>query len=290
MPAKTRELPQVDTADLIDQAQRLPESPGVYHFLNKDAYPVYIGKSINLKQRALSHLYAANRDSKENKIARSATHIHYETTPGELGALIQESLQVKKFLPLYNRQLRRQKKLYTWKLDETNLYHSLTLTEAIWPPPHGVHYFGLYRSAFHAKNTLEKLATDQNLCKKLLGFERLRSTCFAYQLKKCLGACKGLESSESYNARLRTTLQNSAVNLWPFPGPIGVIEEQANFAYIFDQWNYLGTSSTQQLNDHTVSYSITDEHILDRDTYRILLSSLTKKIDGLNIVALSAVK
>ncbi len=287
IPLRTQEIPAVDTTDLAIQAKKLPESPGVYYFLNNEQYPVYIGKSINLKQRVLSHLYAANRDSKENKIARSSSTISFEITSGELGALIQESVQVKKFLPVYNRQLRRQKKVLTWKLDNTKPYHRLILVEATWPPAGGSRYTGLYRSATQAKNTLEKIAADHMLCKKVLGLERVKSTCFAYQLKKCLGACKGLESFESHNLRLATALEKKAVNHWPFPGPIGVIENQATDAYIFDQWNYLGTSPTKELSHRTLS-STKSQYVLDRDTYRILLSSLTKKHNGLNIVSLSA--
>ena len=290
MPFKKPDTPPIDTANLVAQAKGLPESPGVYYFLSDNEYPIYIGKSINLKQRVLSQFYAANRDSKENKIARSACKISFDTTPGELGALIQESVQVKKYLPLYNRQLRRQKKLFTWSIDESKPYHSLMLTEAIWPPPSGGQYYGLYRSATQAKRALEKVAIDNKLCKKVLGLERIQTTCFAFQLKKCLGACKELESCESHNSRLAEALEKSIINHWPFPGSIGVIENQATFAYIFDQWNYLGTSPVSDLKHKRAPSSTISQTVLDRDTYRILLSSLTKKREDLNIVSLSAAK
>ena len=44
----------------------LPRRPGVYYFY-RDETLLYVGKSVDIKARVLSHCYAAKSDAKEDK-------------------------------------------------------------------------------------------------------------------------------------------------------------------------------------------------------------------------------
>src|SRR6185369_3104594 len=80
---------------------------GVYIFRDNDGLPTYIGKSIRIRDRLLSHFRDAQTIEKEQSIMNTSASIDIIPTAGELGALIRESFLVKQLLPLYNRQLRR---------------------------------------------------------------------------------------------------------------------------------------------------------------------------------------
>ncbi|MBI3486510.1 GIY-YIG nuclease family protein, partial [Candidatus Daviesbacteria bacterium] len=98
-----------------DVLSTLPESSGVYIFLGSNNLPLYIGKSINIKERVMSHFSSDLRSNLEMKISQQIERIETITTTGELGALLKESSLIKKMQPLYNRKLRISKKLLLLK-------------------------------------------------------------------------------------------------------------------------------------------------------------------------------
>jgi len=93
-------LPPHLDADLLDD---LPESPGVYLFHGANDVLLYVGKSINLRKRVLSHFAADTREYKEMQLSQQLRRIDWQETVGELGALLLESRLVKTHLPLHNR-------------------------------------------------------------------------------------------------------------------------------------------------------------------------------------------
>jgi DNA polymerase-3 subunit epsilon len=85
----------------------IPEAPGVYLFHGEAAAPLYIGKSVNLRQRVLSHFSADLRSGKALRLAREVRRIEWQRTAGELGALLREAKLVKELAPPYNRRPKR---------------------------------------------------------------------------------------------------------------------------------------------------------------------------------------
>lgn len=66
----------------------LPALPGVYVFHSEsDTLPLYIGKSVNIRSRVLSHL----RTPDEATMLRQARRISWICTAGEMGALLLEA-------------------------------------------------------------------------------------------------------------------------------------------------------------------------------------------------------
>ena len=103
--------PSIPTHINPEDIKALPERPGVYIFYDENNTPLYIGKSTNIKERVLSHFTNDYTSTKEMNLVQQMTHIETITTAGELGALLLESQMIKKEQPIYNRQLRQQKKL-----------------------------------------------------------------------------------------------------------------------------------------------------------------------------------
>jgi DNA polymerase-3 subunit epsilon len=126
------------------QLEQLPDSAGVYYFRDHNGVIIYIGKSIHIKQRVLSHFYASNREIKERKLTLATHGIDYTTTAGELSELLLESREVKRHNPLFNRRLRRQRSLYSWSLpedpqcigtDQRGTVATVTRPAELWPLP-----------------------------------------------------------------------------------------------------------------------------------------------------------
>ena len=79
---------------------KLPAVPGVYKFL-KNKKPIYIGKSINLKNRLNSYL-TLDLGIKTTKMVNEAEEVEYIEVQSELESLLLESYLIKKHKPKYN--------------------------------------------------------------------------------------------------------------------------------------------------------------------------------------------
>lgn len=241
---------------------KLPTGPGVYIFEDTQRQPLYVGKSVNIKARVLSHFADYHSSTIELKISQQIKHIRTIPTAGELSALLLESKLVKDLQPLYNRQLRRKQSVTRAlrHLDEHG-YWRLTVGNSTIEPDTTGDVMAVYATAGAARQSLHTAARNFLLCPKLMGLEKGSGPCFQYQLHKCHGACTGIETPEDYNARLETAFTHQRLHAWPYSGPIminesnGVNSQQA--ALIVDNWCLVDASSPST-------------HEFDLDTYKIL--------------------
>ncbi|MGZ5042934.1 MAG: GIY-YIG nuclease family protein, partial [Usitatibacter sp.] len=90
-----------------DALEGLPEGPGVYRFYGVNDLPLYIGKSVNLRDRIRSHFSGDYRSANDIRLSGEIQRIEVDETAGELGALLREARLVKELLPLHNHRLRR---------------------------------------------------------------------------------------------------------------------------------------------------------------------------------------
>ena len=97
-------------------ALKLPQEPGIYIF-KKQGKPIYIGKSISIRSRVLSHLAQAVLSVKEAAIINSADSIETHTTLSNFDAILLEADFIKKYKPKYN---------VSWKDDKNYLYIKIT--------------------------------------------------------------------------------------------------------------------------------------------------------------------
>ena len=100
--------------------KKLPSSIGVYIFRDKNKKALYIGKSINIKARVLSHINAAKLSTKEKRIIEESKYIEVYILPSEYSALILEAELIRKERPKYNK---------IWQDDKSYLYIKITNEE-----------------------------------------------------------------------------------------------------------------------------------------------------------------
>jgi len=93
------------------QVEALPEGPGVYIFEDEDGEPLYVGKSVTVRRRVMSHFSSDYERGAELKLAQTVKRLRAVPTHGELSALLLESDMVKELQPLYNRALRQKERV-----------------------------------------------------------------------------------------------------------------------------------------------------------------------------------
>lgn len=253
----------------------LPETPGVYLFYGDNDAVLYVGKSVNLRSRVMSHFSGDHRLSVDLRMSQEVKRIDWRETAGELGALILEAKLVKELAPIHNRQLRQASGLvaWHWSPDEFTAPPQLVGVDDV-PPGGFSHLHGLFRSRAAALSALREMATAHELCYVLLGLEKRKGACFARQLKRCRGACTGDEPASAHALRLAEALARLTVARWPYGGPIAVREGDGERTelHVIDRWCYLGTARTEA-EVHELAHTPRSPRF-DLDTYKILTKFL----------------
>lgn len=231
----------------------LPRAPGVYLFYGLNEHPIYIGKSVNLRERVGSHFTNDYRSERELRLSQETMRVEWEETAGEWGALLRESALVKTRLPAHNIALRR-------KARQVVLAFAPGASRPQFVPAAQLdvgdpgRYLGVFASRAAARWQLVELAREHGLCLKTMGLERRRkgeppdSPCFNHQLRRCEGCCVGEESPEAHRERLLAHLEPWRLPAWPHSGPIAVTERNderfTEDVHVFDRWCWLGTVKT----------------------------------------------
>lgn len=266
--------PQLDT-NVAD----IPDTPGVYLFYGESPLPLYVGKSVKIRSRVMSHFQAAGRNAREMRIAQEIRRIEWVETAGELGALLMEARLVKEQQPVHNRQLRRENSLCAWRLEANpNSRPLLTLVRGteLAPEQFGALY-GPYRSKNQAQTHLRELADAHGLCLQALGLESGKGRCFAHQIGHCKGVCCGEEAPERHHLRLQMALVSHKLQVWPFAGKVGLREHNPRSGrtdiHLFHQWCHLATvHSDEELQEALQSRG--SPLAFDLDTYRLAMKHL----------------
>jgi len=282
---KSPSLPSSLPSGAVDA---IPSGPGVYRFYDAEKRLLYVGKSINLRQRVQSHFSGDHRSPKGLRLSQQLAGIEWSETAGELGALLLEAQQIKELNPIHNRQLRRHNSLCSWQISPPGadfIRPELVTLKQLEAIPFD-QLFGLYRTRNAGLKALRELVDEHRLCAKKLGLEKGKGACFAYQLKKCQGACIDEEPALLHNARLLNALAKQKVQDWPFSGPVGIRERHpANGMeqiILLDRWCHLGTAKDEQELQHLIETPTPLDFDLDR--YKILRRFFREQATKLDLV------
>jgi len=278
---------------LMTDIHSFPESAGVYLFYSdQSSMPLYIGKSVSLRQRILSHFQGDYAHAKEFNMAQQVTRVEVIPTAGELSALMLESELIKQKVPIYNRRLRRKTHMVGFKLVERAGYLEIIIVREQVDAKHHLNphrLVGAFSSIVKAKSALSALVKQFRLCARRCDLEQGQGACFAYQLKRCQGACVGMESSECYNKRVIEALKEHQEVVWPYRDAVAIKEHcpinKITQFLVFYQWRYLGAVQSEEQLD-----SFGELPLMNRadyyDTYKILLSYLKKNASLYDLIEL----
>ncbi len=181
---------------------KLPEACGVYYFLDKSGQIIYIGKSVNMYSRAMSHFNT--KENKGKKMLNDLYNVDFVLTGSELIALLHESEELKKHKPPYNRV--RKEDNFKFSLDyfkDENGILNFNIVDSK-QSKQALQSFVSYSSA---REKLDSWIDEHNLCLTYCGLVSDDAVCMNHQLKKCYGICAGLEEADTYNFRANKILK-----------------------------------------------------------------------------------
>ncbi|WP_416548195.1 excinuclease Cho [Limnohabitans sp. DCL3] len=253
---------------LREAIEDAPTGAGVYTFHGQEGdLPLYIGKSINIRARLLSHL----RTPDEARMLRQTQRISHIRTAGEIGALLLEAQMIKAQHPLFNQKLRRNQQLCSLQLtgEVPQVVYARDIDFATQPD-----LYGLYASRHAALHALRAMADQHKLCYGPLGLEKLPpgKACFRAALRQCAGVCRGDETPEAHRERLFSSLLAMRVECWPYPSAVGLIERDCEFTqiHVVKHWCYLGSAATVQEAGQLSQAATSVADGFDADSYKIL--------------------
>ena len=213
----------------VDTLARIPESPGVYLFYGLNEHPLYIGKAKSLRERVGGHFSGDWGSDRGVRLSEELRRIEWIETAGELSALLLEARLICERLPAHNIKLRRRSEAVALRLDDATRKLEFPVIAGLAADARQDLY-GPFGSRASARATLAMIAHENHLCMKTLGLERRRrgepaeTPCFAFQVRRCLGACCGEESPTAHWARLVEALAPLRLPAWPYEGAVELVE------------------------------------------------------------------
>jgi len=184
----------------------LPESPGIYQYLNEKGEIIYVGKAKNLKRRVSSYFNKEQQSVKTKVLVKQIHDIKYIVVENEQDALLLENSLIKKFQPRYNILL-KDGKTYPWICIKNEFFPRVFKTRNL--VKDGSKYYGPYTYGPAIKTILELIEQIFPLrtCKLDLTSESIHrknyKVCLQYHIKKCAGCCEGLQSREEYDENIK---------------------------------------------------------------------------------------
>ena len=179
----------------------LPETPGIYQYLDSEGTIIYVGKAKNLKRRVYSYFAKEHESRKTRVLVTRIADIRYIVVNTEEDALLLENNLIKKYRPRYNVLLKDDKS-----------YPSICVSNEYFPRVFktrklirdGSTYFGPYS---HVPSMMAMLELIKRLyplrtCNLALTPENIAAgkfkVCLEYHIKNCKGPCIGAQSYEEY--------------------------------------------------------------------------------------------
>ena len=195
-------------AELLNKANDLPSTPGVYIMKDKSETVIYVGKSRKLKNRVSQYFQNSKKNFKTAKMVSAAEDFDYILCKTEIEALSLENTLIKKYNPKYNIKLKDAKSYPYIKITDDE-YPKIVFTRN--RNSDKGKYFGPFSgasTAYSILNILHKFLGIPNCKRKFPQEIGKQRPCLYYQIGQCCGLCTGKFSKEDY-----LSLINCAANI-----------------------------------------------------------------------------
>ena len=174
--------------------KRIPESPGVYQYFDKEGQIIYVGKAKNLHRRVNSYFNKDHQSSKTRQLVAHIADIRYVVVDSEQDAFLLENNLIKQYQPHYNILLKDGKS-----------YPSICITREPYPRifktrtinKKSGEYYGPYSFGNTVDLVLELIhklypirTCNIPLSPDSIEKKKVR-VCLKYHLHNCCGICEG---------------------------------------------------------------------------------------------------
>ena len=199
--------PQDLRSRLLQKANELPLSPGVYIMRDGAGRVIYVGKSRKLKNRVSQYFQNSPKSEKTARMVARVADFDYFLCDTEMEALALENTLIKQHVPKYNIRL-KDAKSYPYIKITNEPYPRLRFTRT--RAADKGRYFGPYSGSSVVSNVLHTLQKTLRLpsCNRQfprdIGKER---PCLYHQLGQCCAPCTGRVSEGEYAELIQAAVQ-----------------------------------------------------------------------------------
>lgn len=182
-------------------AEGLPETPGVYLFVDGQGLPLYVGKARNLRRRVRSYFTASEPRSRIRDMLNVAEAVRHIPVATDLEAEVRELRLIAERQPRYNRRSRFPERAAWLKLT-VEPFPRLSLVRGV--RDDGTTYLGPFGSRRQADLALAALHETFRLrqCSPRLSPRRPRPACVLAELGRCSAPCTGTVVPQEYAAEV----------------------------------------------------------------------------------------
>lgn len=188
------------TEELELKLKNLPDRPGVYMMKNRAGKVIYIGKAKKLRNRVRTYFQKSRpHDPKTEVMVSKIADFEFYVTDSEIEALILESNLVKEYRPLYNVNLKDDKRFPYLKVTMDEPFPRVIVVRRM--AKDGARYFGPFTDAGKMRRTLRFIQKHFKIrtCDYVLPDPKDKvKLCLEYHIKRCPGPCENLISKEDY--------------------------------------------------------------------------------------------
>ena len=274
----------------------LPDQTGVYFMHNQEGKVIYVGKAKEIKSRINGHF--ADNSVRKLKFKNQIHDISYQVTGSELLALLVEAVEIKNHFPEFNHAQKYTGSGYSlYQYEDQKGVIRLDIVKRKKFVNKGIATFS---NTTRAREFLQQLVRDYELCLKMTGLQTLQGACFDHQLGLCNGICVGKENVEEYNSRVRSAIEQFSLQLGTYAVWLkGRHRDEKSFIFIengtYKGYGYVDShsqiNSLEDIIDILVpqKHNVDIQHILNSHLQRISPSKITQFETGDNKTALESV-
>ena len=194
--------------NLADDIGSVPNTPGIYYFMNKKNEIIYVGKAKSLSERMKSY-FSVSAQRKPKKIVKQASRLKVEITNSELTALLLEAELIKKLKPKLNTQLKSYGNKYFLRVNKTHRVPDLEITNYF--DFDGNDYFGLFTTKKKTRILFDVL-TKTFALRECDDKELLKGRgCFLKDIERCTAPCLNINKNF-------TTYEEELTHVYEFLG------------------------------------------------------------------------
>jgi len=182
---------------------KIPNVPGIYYFHDNKGKIIYVGKAKQLKKRVISHFSNNDVSKRKQDLIRLVHKISYKECGNELMMSVQESVEIKRIWPQFNRS---QKKF-------ENRFGICSYEDQ-----KGILRLGVVKKKKHIRThttfamqldgirLLNKLAREHGLCPKMCFLQQEHVDCQGQVESFCSGICDDKEHTAAYNNKVLSAI------------------------------------------------------------------------------------
>lgn len=271
---------------LKDIISRLPDTPGVYKYYDKDGVLIYIGKAKRLKKRVSSYFTKNHHDSRKTAmLVERIADIQFTLVDSEVDALLLENSLIKKFQPKFNINL-KDDKTYPFICIKKEPFPRITYTRNIIRD--GSDYYGPYANKGMMWTILEliKALYPTRTCALNLTQENINAfkfkVCLEYQIGNCKAPCVGYQTEEDYAETIKEIKSILRGNISEVKNHLKVLMQDAAADLRFEEAaNY--KRKLELLDNYQSKSTIVSHHIHDVDVFSVVVDEKFAFINFLKV-------